>query len=435
MLKAERYPHLKVTDPEVYDLIYRQAAYEGSTLKMIASENYASFSVLEATGSSLTNKYCEGYPGARYYEGNAVCDEIENLAINRLKALFGAEHANVQPLSGSPANSAVYRAIMKPGEKVMGIPVDFGGHLTHGWKVNFSGKDYVQVPFGPSPETGVLDYDQIREIALRERPRMIWCGTTAYPRTIHYDRFASIAEEVGAYLVADIAHISGLIAGGAHPNPVPYCDIVSSTTHKMMRGPRAGFILSRVEDRYQEKYWPTSKNNLAKRVDRAVFPTLQGGPHMNVIAGMAVAFGEASKDSFKEYAHQVVKNARALGDYLMEHGIRLASGGTDTHMLLLDLRDKEYTGKDAAEALARGGIIANFNTVPGDQRKPTVTSGVRMGTPGITSMGMKEADMQKVGEWIVRILNALPNSADAEASARKEIAEFCKQFQIPGLDD
>ncbi|MDO4576320.1 MAG: serine hydroxymethyltransferase [Planctomycetia bacterium] len=435
MLKAERYPHLKVTDPEVYNLIQRQAALEGSTLKMIASENYASFSVLEATGSSLTNKYCEGYPAARYYEGNEVMDEIENLAVNRLKALFGAEHANVQPLSGSPANQAVYRAIMKPGDKVMGIPVSEGGHLTHGWKVNFSGRDYVQVPFGPSQETGLLDYDQIREIARREQPRMIWCGTTAYPRTIEYDKFAEIAEEVGAYLVADIAHISGLIAGGVHPNPVPYCDIVSSTTHKMMRGPRSGFILSRENDRYQQKYFPESKFNLAKRVDRAVFPGLQGGPHMNVVAAMAVAFGEAATPAFQEYAQQVVKNARHLGACLTEGGIRLACGGTDTHMLLLDFRNEEITGKEVAEALGRAGIIANFNMVPGDTRKPFVTSGVRMGTPGLTSMGMKEKEMEQVAQWILRVVRALPESADTEKQVRAEIAEYCKNFQIPGLDD
>ncbi|MDO4570681.1 MAG: serine hydroxymethyltransferase [Planctomycetia bacterium] len=435
MHSSERFPHLKVCDPVVYDMIQRQMAYERSTLKMIASENYASFSVLEAAGSSLTNKYCEGYPSARYYEGNEVMDEIENLAIDRLKALFGAEHANVQPLSGSPANQAVYRSIMAPGAKVMGIPVSEGGHLTHGWKVNFSGQDYLQVPFGPSRETGLLDYDQIREIALRERPRMIWCGTTAYPRTIEYDKFASIADEVGAYLVADIAHISGLIAGGVHPNPVPYCDVVSSTTHKMLRGPRSGFILSRVNDRYQEKYYPTSKFNLARRIDRSVFPCLQGGPHMNIIAGMAVAFGEAAQDSFKEYAQQVVKNARHLGACLMNDGIQLACGGTDTHLLLLDFRAEEFTGKDAAEALARAGIIANFNMVPGDERKPTVTSGVRMGTPGLTSMGMKENDMEQVAKWIVRVLRAIPNSGDVEKAVRAEVADYCKNFKIPGLDD
>ena len=429
----ERYPHLKEQDPEIYALIQKQAAYEASTLKMIASENYASYSVLEATGSSLTNKYAEGYPAARYYEGNEVIDEVENLCINRLKQVFGAEHANVQPLSGSPANSAVYRAVMAGAEKVMGMPVNLGGHLTHGWKVNFSGMDYTQVPFGPSPETGLLDYDQIREIAKAERPRMIWCGATAYPRRIDYEKFAEIAAEVDAYLVADIAHISGLIAGGALPSPVPYCDIVTSTTHKMMRGPRSGFILCKEADRYQEKYYPTSKFNLAKRIDRAVFPGLQGGPHENVIAAMAVAFGEALKPEFKDYAAQVIKNARHLGECLVREGVNLATGGTDTHMLLLDFRNEEFTGKDMSDALAKAGIIANFNMVPGDQRKPTVTSGVRMGTGALTTMGMKEKDMEQVASWIIRIVRAMPDASAVSAQIRGEVAEYCKQFKVPGL--
>ncbi|MBR0238568.1 MAG: serine hydroxymethyltransferase [Thermoguttaceae bacterium] len=430
---SERYPHLKEQDPEIYALIQKQAAYEASTLKMIASENYASYSVLEATGSSLTNKYAEGYPAARYYEGNEVIDEVENLCINRLKQVFGAEHANVQPLSGSPANSAVYRAVMAGAEKVMGMPVNLGGHLTHGWKVNFSGMDYTQVPFGPSPETGLLDYDQIREIAKAERPRMIWCGATAYPRRIDYEKFAEIAAEVDAYLVADIAHISGLIAGGALPSPVPYCDIVTSTTHKMMRGPRSGFILCKEADRYQEKYYPTSKFNLAKRIDRAVFPGLQGGPHENVIAAMAVAFGEALKPEFKDYAAQVIKNARHLGECLVREGVNLATGGTDTHMLLLDFRNEEFTGKDMSDALAKAGIIANFNMVPGDQRKPTVTSGVRMGTGALTTMGMKEKDMEQVASWIIRIVRAMPDASAVSAQIRGEVAEYCKQFKVPGL--
>lgn len=430
---SERYPHLKEQDPEIYALIQKQAAYEASTLKMIASENYASYSVLEATGSSLTNKYAEGYPAARYYEGNEVIDEVETLCINRLKQVFGAEHANVQPLSGSPANSAVYRAVMAGAEKVMGMPVNLGGHLTHGWKVNFSGMDYTQVPFGPSPETGLLDYDQIRDIAKAERPRMIWCGATAYPRRIDYEKFAEIAAEVDAYLVADIAHISGLIAGGALPSPVPYCDIVTSTTHKMMRGPRSGFILCKEADRYQEKYYPESKFNLAKRIDRAVFPGLQGGPHENVIAAMAVAFGEALKPEFKDYAAQVIKNARHLGECLVREGVNLATGGTDTHMLLLDFRNEEFTGKDMSDALAKAGIIANFNMVPGDQRKPTVTSGVRMGTGALTTMGMKEKDMEQVASWIIRIVRAMPDTSAVSAQIRGEVAEYCKQFKVPGL--
>ena len=283
----ERYPHLKADDPEVYDLIQRQAKLESATLKMIASESYATIDVLEACGSIFTNKYCEGYPGARYYEGNEVTDALENLAIERGKALFGCEHMNVQPYSGSPANAAVYRALLNPGDKVMGVPVSDGGHLTHGWKVSFSGNDYAQIPYRPNQETGRLDMDEVREIALRERPKMIWAGMSAYPFKLDYAAFAEIAKEVDAYLVADIAHINALIVAGVHPDPVPYCDVVTSTAHKMLRGPRAGFIMSKTADRYREKYRPESKWNLAELIDRGVFPTMQGGPHMHAVAAMA----------------------------------------------------------------------------------------------------------------------------------------------------
>jgi len=430
---AESYTHLRQNDPEIYDLIQKQTAYEASTLKMIASESYASFSVMEACGSNLTNKYCEGYPGARYYEGYEYVDVIENLAIDRAKALFGAEHANVQPYSGSPANQAVYRSILNPGDKIMGMPVPEGGHLTHGWKVNFSGRDYVQVPYGPSPTTGRFDMTHIREIALKERPKMIWVGATAYPHQINYAQFAEIANEIDAYLVADIAHINAIIIAGVHPDPVPYCDIVSSTSHKMLRGPRAGFLLSKIEDRYQTKYHADSKLNLAKRVDRAVFPGLQGGPHMHIIAAMAVAFKDAMTPEFKQYGQQIVKNAKALASGLLERGYDLAGGGTDTHLLLLDFRKKEFTGKDAAQALAKSGIIANFNMVPGDHRSPFVSSGVRLGTPSLTAMGMKEAEMELVAGWIDRVCQNIA-SIDAVASTiRGEIAELCKRFEIPGI--
>ncbi|MHC4404312.1 MAG: serine hydroxymethyltransferase, partial [Planctomycetota bacterium] len=383
----------------MFSMLASQVSAEATTLKMIPSENYASFAVMEANGSILTNKYCEGYPDARYYEGNEVMDRIENLARDRAKALFGAEHANVQPYSGSPANQAVYRALGGPGVKAMGMPVPEGGHLTHGWHVSFSGTDYVQVPYGPDPETGRLDYDQIRDTARRERPRMIWVGATSYPRTLEYDRFAEIADEVGAYLVADVAHINGLIVAGVHPDPVPYCDVVSSTSHKMLRGPRAGFLLSRIEDRYHDKYHAKSKFNLAKRIDRAVFPGIQGGPHMHTIAAMAVAFQEASTEPFRQYGRQIVKNCKRLSDELLDRGYRLASGGTDNHLLVMDFRKTEYTGKQVAEALAAAGIIGNFNMVPGDHRKPTVTSGVRLGTPALTSMGMKEPEMELIAGW------------------------------------
>ncbi len=430
---CQRHPHLKRTDPELYDLVEKQIEAESTTLKMIASENYASFSVLEASGSILTNKYCEGYPAARYYEGNQVVDQIEQLAIDRAKKLFGAEHANVQPYSGSPANQAVYRAVLKPGDKVMGMPVPAGGHLTHGWKVNFSGSDYVQIPYGPDPATGLLDFAHIRAIARQERPKMIWVGATAYPRKLQYDKFAEIAAEIDAYLVADIAHINGLIVAGVHPDPVPYCDLVSSTIHKMLRGPRAGFILSKQEDRYQDKYHAESKFNLAKRVDRAVFPGLQGGPHMNTIAAMATCFKEADTPEFRAYGAQVAANARHLAESLMARGLRLAGGGTDTHLLILDFREAESTGKDVAQALARAGIIGNFNMVPGDHRKPFVTSGVRLGTPALTSMGMKEPEMEKVAAWIDQVCRNMNNLDATAPKVRAEIAEFCGQFAIPGI--
>ncbi|MDO4587414.1 MAG: serine hydroxymethyltransferase [Planctomycetia bacterium] len=434
-MSAERYPHLKVNDAEVYDLIQQQTTYEQTTLKMIASESYASYEVLEACGSVFTNKYCEGYPGARYYEGNEVTDQLENLARERGKQLFGAEHINVQPYSGSPANQAVYRAILKPGDKVMGMPVSEGGHLTHGWKVSFSGMDYVQIPYGPDPITGKLDMNRVREIALQERPKMIWAGTSAYPHILNYSEFADIAKEIDAYLVADIAHINALIIAGVHPSPVPYCDIVSSTAHKMLRGPRAGFLLSKIEDRYQSKYFPTSKFNLAQRIDRAVFPGLQGGPHMHIIAGMATAFKFALSDEFKAYGQQIVKNAKALAAALMDRGYELAGGGTDTHLLILDFRKKEFTGKDASKALAKCGIIGNFNMVPGDTRSPFVTSGVRLGTPSLTSMGMKENEMQKVADWIDRVCCHINNIDEIAPTIRQEIADFCRQFKAPGMSE
>jgi glycine hydroxymethyltransferase len=431
----ERYPHLKQTDPEIYDLILKESAYESSTLKMIASESYASFSVLEACGSMLTDKYAEGYPGARYYEGNEFVDQIENIAVDRAKKLFGAEHANVQPYSGSPANHAVYQALLRTGDKLMGMPVPSGGHLTHGWKVNFSGIDYVQVPYGPSPETGRFDMDQIRETALKERPKMIWVGATAYPHKIEYKEFKSIADEIDAYLVADIAHINALIVAGVHPDPVPVCDIVTSTSHKMLRGPRAGFLLSKIDDRLKATYFPASKFNLAQRVDRAVFPGLQGGPHLHIIAAMATAFKEALTPEFKIYGAQVAKNAKALAEALLAKGHALAGGGTDTHLLIIDFRKEEFTGKDAAKALAKSGLIANFNMIPGDHRSPFVTSGVRLGTPSLTAMGMKEADMQKVAGWIDRVCRNISRIDDEAPKIRKEIADFCSQFTVPGITE
>lgn len=432
---TERYANLKANDPEVYDLIQQQMKLESSTLKMIASESYATIDVLEACGSIFTNKYCEGYPGARYYEGNEYSDALENLAIARGKALFGCEHINVQPYSGSPANAAVYRAILNSGDKIMGVPVSDGGHLTHGWKVSFSGKDHPQIAYRPNQETGRLDMDEVRKIALAERPKMIWAGMSAYPFKLDYAAFADIANEVGAYLVADIAHINALIVAGVHPDPVPYCDIVTSTSHKMLRGPRAGFIMSKIEDRYHEQYHPDSKWNLAQLVDRGVFPTMQGGPHMHAIAGMATAFRYAQTEEFKEYGRQIVKNAQALCAELEALGRPIAGGGTETHLLLLDFRNEEFTGRDAAKALAKCGIVANSNMVPGDKRSPFQTSGVRLGTPSLTSAGMKEADMKKVAQWIDRVCSNINNIDEVASTIQAEIAEFCSGFDFPGYND
>ncbi|MER9658188.1 serine hydroxymethyltransferase, partial [Mesorhizobium sp. M0152] len=356
------------------------------------------------------------------------------LAIERLKELFGSEHANVQPYSGSPANQAVYRALLSPGDKVMGLPLPEGGHLTHGWAINFSGTDYQRVPYGLDEKTQQIDYDRLRETAKRERPRLIWVGGTAYPRVFDYAAMAEIALEANSYLVADIAHISGLIAAGAHPNPVGHCDVVSSTSHKSIRGPRGGFILSRNEDRYQALYHTKSKYNLAGRIDRAVFPHLQGGPHMNTIAALAVALHEAANPSFRSYGQQTVKNAKALAQALLERGYGLVTGGTDNHMLILDLRDRPLSGKAYAERLAKAGIITNFNMVPGDPRDPAVTSGIRLGAPAVTSMGMRDVEMVQIAGFIDSVLQR-PDDEDLHACVRRDVADLCAAFEAPGICD
>ncbi len=425
--------HLQEADPEIASLIEAQREFERTTLKMIASENFASEAVMEATGSILCNKYAEGYPGARYYEGNGIVDEVEQLARQRLKDLLGGEHANVQPHSGSPANAAVYRALLEPGDKVMGLPVTEGGHLTHGWPVNFSGVDYDSVPYGVDVQTGRVDYDRLRELALRERPQLIWVGGTAYPRQWDFDSAASIAREVGAYLVADIAHISGLVAAGVHPNPVQAADVVTSTSHKTLRGPRGGFIISTVEDRLRPRQEGDKRRSLAQRIDRAVFPTLQGGPHMHSIAGLAVALKEAATDSFATYGANVVANARVLGAALQEEGYSLVSGGTDTHLLLLDLRDKPFSGKAASRALAHAGIVANFNMVPGDLRKPAVTSGVRLGSAALTTRGMGAPEMVRIAGLIANTLSNIEDEVAGQA-IRAEIRELCEAFPAPGYN-
>ncbi|TIW20368.1 MAG: serine hydroxymethyltransferase [Mesorhizobium sp.] len=421
-------------DYRVHELLLRQERQEQTTLKLIASENFASSAVLEATGSIFTNKYAEGYPGSRYYAGNEIVDELENLAIERLKALFGCEHANVQPYSGSPANQAVYRALLSPRDKVMGLPLPEGGHLTHGWAVNFSGTDYQRVAYRLHEKTQQIDYDRLRETAKRERPKLIWIGGTAYPRIFDYAAMAEIASEVNSYLVADIAHISGLVVAGVHPNPVRHCDVVTSTSHKSIRGPRGGFILSRNEDRYQPLYHPKSKHNLAKRIDRAVFPLLQGGPHMNTIAALAVALQEAANPSFRIYGQQIVNNAKALGQALLERGYELVTGGTDNHMLILDLRNRPLSGKAYADRLARAGIITNFNMVPGDRRHPGLTSGIRLGTPAVTSMGMRETEMVQIADFIDSVCRK-PDDQELHARVRRDVADFCTAFDVPGISD
>ena len=406
------------TDPEIADLLSREEEYQKTTVRLIASENYVSSAVLAATGSILANKYSEGYPGRRYYEGQKYVDQIERLAIQRACDLFGAEHANVQPYSGSPANMAVCFALMKPGDTILGLSLPFGGHLTHGWRVNFSGLLYRAAQYQVDPETHLIDMGCVRNMARKERPKLIFCGGTAYPRTWDFPAFAAIAKEVGATLVADIAHIAGLIAAGVHPNPLPHADVVTTTTHKTLRGPRGAMILSRKE--------------LSAPIDRAVFPTLQGGPHNNTTAAIAVALKQADSPEFRLYAEQIVANAKALGAALIGHGYRLVSGGTDNHLLLVDLTGHAIPGKNAAQALSRAGLICNYNTVPFDQRPPANPSGIRLGTPAVTSRGMTEKDMRTIAAWIDTVLSAVGDTDRADR-VREEVREFCSAFSTPGL--
>jgi glycine hydroxymethyltransferase len=406
---------LRRTDPDVFDAVIAEAERQHSTLELIASENFTSVAVLQAAGTVLTNKYAEGYPGRRYYGGCEHVDVVETLAIGRARQLFGAEHANVQPHSGAQANMAAYMALLEPGDTLLGMNLSHGGHLTHGSPVNFSGQLYSVVAYGVGAD-GHIDYDQLRQLALQHRPKLIVAGASAYPRTIHFDRFAEIARAVDARLVVDMAHIAGLVAGGAHPSPVPHADVVTSTTHKTLRGPRSGFVLCR------EAY--------AKPIDKQVFPGIQGGPLMHVIAAKAVAFLEALQPSFRSYAHGVVANARALADSLQERGYELVSGGTDNHLVLMDLRHKsDLTGKRAEEALERARMTCNKNTVPGEQRSPFVTSGIRLGTAALTSRGMGLAEMRRIGEWIARVLDA-PDDPAVAARVAREIGELCEAFPL-----
>lgn len=382
-------------DPEIAALIQAESARQARKLRMIASENDVSAAVLEATGSVLTNKYSEGYPGKRYYEGQQVIDQVEQLAIDRAKALFGVDHANVQPLSGAPANLAVYLAFLQPGDTVMGMSLPMGGHLTHGWSVSATGKWFHAVQYDVRKDTGVVDMDEVRSLALAERPKVIFCGGTAIPRTIDFPAFAAIADEIGAVLVADIAHIAGLVAGGAHPSPVGHAPVITTTTHKTLRGPRGAMILCAAEH--------------AKAIDRAVFPGLQGGPHDHTTAAIAVALHEAAQPEFREYAHTIVANAKALAEALLERGFDLVSGGTDNHLILIDLTSKTIAGKPAAQALDRAGIELNYNAVPYDPRKPFDPSGIRLGTAGITTRGLKPEQMPLIADWIDRVIAAHDN--------------------------
>ena len=412
---AGSFRHLEHADPEIADRLRREARRQALSLELIASENFVSDAVLEAAGSVATNKYAEGYPGRRYYGGCEVVDEIENLARERAKALFGCDHVNVQPHAGSQANEAVYRAVCEVGDTVLAMNLDHGGHLTHGSPVNFSGKLYKIVPYGVRRDTEQIDYDALRELAREHRPRLIQCGTTAYSRTLDFDAFREIADDVGAVLFADIAHIAGLVATGLHPSPVGKAHIVTTTTHKTLRGPRGGMILCDAD-------W-------AKKIDSAVFPGGQGGPLMHVIAAKAVAFREAAAPAFRDYCAAVLANAKVLAERLMDAGYHVVSGGTDTHLFLLSLVDGDITGKAAEAALERAGITANKNMVPFDPRKPFVTSGVRIGTPAVTTRGMREAEMLQVADLIARALAATDDEAQL-AAVRGEVEALCRRFPL-----
>ena len=415
-----RRPALTAADPELAALVDAEERLQADTLRLIPSENYVSAAVLEASGTVLQNKYSEGYPGKRYYEGQQVIDQVETLAVERAKALFRMEHANVQPYSGSPANLAVYMAFLEPGDTVLGMSLPMGGHLTHGWGVSATGTWFRGVRYGVRRDTGRVDLDEVRDLARAERPKVIFCGGTAVPRVIDFAGFAEIAREVGAVLVADVAHIAGLIAGGAHPSPAPYADVVSTTTHKTLRGPRGAMLLTSAEH--------------ARAVDRAVFPGLQGGPHNQTTAAIAVALKEAAGADFSAYAHQVVANARALGEELASRGFDLVSGGTDNHLLLADLTGKGVSGKSAAKALDRAGIVVNNNTVPYDPRKPFDPSGIRIGTPALTSRGIPASEMGAVAQWIDLVVDAARTGDETAVSkVRDEVRTMMDAYPAPGL--
>ena len=407
------YNHVKAQDPEIYASMMRELKRQRDHIELIASENFVSEAVMEAMGSHLTNKYAEGYPGARYYGGCEYVDEVERIAQERALKLFGADHVNVQPHSGSQANVAVYLALMKPGDTLMGMDLSHGGHLTHGSKASISGKYFRSVFYGVSPETETIDYDAMLRIAEEEKPKIIVAGASAYPRFIDFAKMREVADAVGAYLMVDIAHIAGLVAAGEHPSPVPYADVVTTTTHKTLRGPRGAIILC--------------KDELAKKIDSAVFPGTQGGPLMHVIAGKAVAFGEALTPEFKAYQHQVVKNAAAMAEALQANGIRLVSGGTDNHLMLADCMSKGRTGKEVQELLDAANITANKNTIPFDTQGVKLTSGVRLGSPAATTRGMKEEEMKTVGNLISTLIE---KGEEAVPAVKAQVLELCERFPL-----
>ena len=403
-------------DTVVSNLIKQEQARQAGSIRMIPSENYVSKAVMQATGSCLTNKYAEGYPGKRYYEGQQITDQLENLARDRAKQLFGAEAANVQPHSGSPANLATYCALAQPGDTIMGLALPHGGHLTHGWKVSYTGKFFNSVQYELDEATGTLDYDKIADLAKEHKPKILISGSSAYPRAIDFSKFDEIAKSVGAYHVCDMAHIAGLIAGKAHMSPIPYADVVTTTTHKTLRGPRGGMILAKEEH--------------IAAINKAVFPGFQGGPHMHTISALAIALGEAMAPDFSVYAAQIVANAKRLAEKLMEYGFDLVSGGTDNHLILIDLRNKDLVGKPVAKALDKAHIVMNYNSVPGDTAGPFNPSGLRMGTPAITTRGMKEDQMDLIAGWINTICDNLENE-DVIAKCGKEVQDLCARFPLP----
>jgi len=408
---------LSVADPKVLELIRSEERRQADKVRLIPSENYVSRAVLEATGSVFTNKYSEGYAGKRYYEGQQFVDPLETLAQERACSLFGAEHANVQPYSGSPANLAVYFAFLQPGDKVMGLALPMGGHLTHGWNVSITGRYFQSVQYGVRKDTGRIDLDEVRDLARRERPQLLWAGGTAYSRLWDFAAMAEIAREVGARFAVDMAHIAGLVAGGAHPSPVPHADVVTTTTHKTLRGPRGGMLMCRTAH--------------AAALDKAVFPGLQGGPHDHTTAGIAVALHEASQPAFREYAQNVVKNAAALAAELMARGYHVVSGGTDNHLILVDLSNKKIPGKIAAKALDKAGIELNYNSVPYDTRKPFDPSGIRLGSPSVTSRGMGSTEMKQIAAWMDRVMSNPSDENAAQVAA--EVHELTKRFPAPGI--